>query len=371
MKTTHKEEIYIKQDPFTDKIFDDNSIFFDIETTGFSPAHTTCYLIGCARKNGSSVTVDQFFAESAEEEELIIRSFLDLIEPYQTIISFNGIGFDIPYLKAKCTQYSLDEKFRSFQYIDIFKLISKMKFLFKLENYKQKTVESFLGITRTDQYTGGDLINIYQEYVKFPDSKSRSLLLLHNYEDVLGMTDLIPLLSYMDFFQGNYAITGTEFCEYQDYKAEHKTEYIITMSLDCFVPKPVSCQTHGFYLNLSKDTAKLRVPVYHGELRFFYSNYKDYYYLPAEDIAIHKSVASFVDKEFRQKAKASNCYTRKEGEFLPQLSEIMKPAFRMECKDSISYFEISNDFSASDIMLRRYVEHILLAFFPTDTQSNP
>ena len=48
MKSTHKEELYIKQDPLTDLIFDDHSIFFDIETTGFSPASSTLYMIGCA-----------------------------------------------------------------------------------------------------------------------------------------------------------------------------------------------------------------------------------------------------------------------------------------------------------------------------------
>lgn len=39
MKTTHKEELYIKKDNLTDLLFDNQSIFFDIETTGFSPAH--------------------------------------------------------------------------------------------------------------------------------------------------------------------------------------------------------------------------------------------------------------------------------------------------------------------------------------------
>ena len=85
---------------------------------------------------------------------------------------------------------------------------------------------------------------------------------------------------------------------------------------------------------------------------------KDYYYLPKEDIAIHKSVASFVDKEYREKAKASNCYNRKEGEFLPQYEEIMHPEFRKEYKDKVRYFELTTDFISSDIMLRRYISHI-------------
>ena len=40
-------------------------------------------------------------------------------------------------------------------------------------------------------------------------------------------------------------------------------------------------------------------------LKYFYDNYKDYFYLPKEDTAIHKSVATYVDKDFRQKAKTA------------------------------------------------------------------
>lgn len=97
MKSTHKEELYIKQDPLTDLIFDDHSIFFDIETTGFSPATSTLYMIGCARKSGKYICVDQFFAENPGEECLILNAFLEVLNQYDTIISFNGVGFDIPF----------------------------------------------------------------------------------------------------------------------------------------------------------------------------------------------------------------------------------------------------------------------------------
>ena len=76
MKDTHKEELYIKQDPLTDQLFDEHSIFFDIETTGFSPATSSLYMIGCARRVGKYVCVDQFFAEKPEEENLARRSAL-------------------------------------------------------------------------------------------------------------------------------------------------------------------------------------------------------------------------------------------------------------------------------------------------------
>jgi hypothetical protein len=37
----------------------------------------------------------------------------------------------------------------------------------------------------------------------------------------------------------------------------------------------------------------------------------------------------------------------------------MSPEFRQQYKDPVSYFELSEDFRASDVMLRRYVAHIL------------
>ena len=76
-------------------------------------------------------------------------------------------------------------------------------------------------------------------------------------------------------------------------------------------------------------------------------------------MAIHKSVASYVDKDFRENARASNCYSRKSGAFLPQSESVMQPEVRKEYNDKISYFELTDDFCASDVMLRRYVDHIL------------
>jgi hypothetical protein len=76
-------------------------------------------------------------------------------------------------------------------------------------------------------------------------------------------------------------------------------------------------------------------------------------------MAVHKSVAAFVDKGYRENARAFNCYTRKTGEFLPQYDAIMSPSFKKEYKDKMSYFEITEDFLTSDVMLRRYVAHVL------------
>ena len=133
-------------------------------------------MIGCARRSGKYICCDQFFAEKPEEEKLVLSAFLEILKQYDTIISFNGIGFDVPYLKAKCDAFDLPEDFKDYSYLDIFKSVSEIKFLLKLPNYKQKTIEGFLGIAREDEQTGGELINVYRDYVKHPEEEKSRLL---------------------------------------------------------------------------------------------------------------------------------------------------------------------------------------------------
>ena len=358
MKHIQKEQLFSKENALTTDIFQEDCIFFDIETTGFSPTNSNIYLIGCLRRIDSRIIIDQFFAESKAEERVVLEQFIKLAASYKTMISFNGLGFDLPFIKAKCQFYNIIENLNNVSHIDIFKLVSQMKFLLKLPNYKQKTIEAFLDIEREDLYSGGELINIYDEYLENKSTQAEELLLLHNFEDVVGMLDLIPVLSYYQILHGAYETNDIETCTYTNYDGENGLELIITLTNKYIVPKRVSHQANDFYIIMNKDITKIRIPIYEGELRFFYPNYKDYFYLPVEDMAIHKSVASYVDKEYREKAKASNCYTRKEGKFLPQYDVIMNPLFKKDYKDKCGYFELTEDFITSDEMLNKYISQI-------------
>lgn len=341
------------------QVFTDDALFFDIETTGFSPATTQLYLIGCAKRCGDNMIIEQYFAESPEDEPTILSCFLKLLEDYQTLITFNGIGFDIPYIKAKCDSYHLKENFSEKDYIDLFKIVSSLKFLLKLPNYKQKTIECFLGIDREDVFDGGQLINVYQEYVRHPSEYQMYFLKQHNYEDVLGMLDLLPVMSYFNLLKGGYTLDSVESNVYTDYDGQPQKELIFSFTNDVPVPKRVSYGYHEFYLTCNGKDSKLSVKLYDGTLKYFFENYRDYYYLPDEDIAIPKDVASSVDKAYRKNATASTCYTKKTSIFLPQYETVVKPAFQKERKDKISYFELTDEFIDSGLMMHDYIDHIL------------
>ena len=76
------------------------SLFFDIETTGFSPDSSFLYLIGVLRRAKNGWLVTQWLGQSPQDEALILRSFKSrgrLLPPDH----FNGTTFDLPYLKKK------------------------------------------------------------------------------------------------------------------------------------------------------------------------------------------------------------------------------------------------------------------------------
>ena len=73
MKTIVHEIPYSPASNLDEEIFTASSVFFDIETTGFSPAHTSLYLIGCAYHIEQMLYIKQFFAETPEEESRLWR----------------------------------------------------------------------------------------------------------------------------------------------------------------------------------------------------------------------------------------------------------------------------------------------------------
>lgn len=277
-----------------------NSLF-DIETTGFSAARTSLYLIGCAARKENLLIVDQFFAETPADESDVLHAFLDYLQNFDTIITFNGIGFDIPYLTNKCQKYKIPEPFSAYEYVDIYKMISGFRFLFALPNLKQKTVEQFIGLEREDAYNGGELIDVYKACQKNPDKKLISLLKQHNYEDVIDMPKLLSVLSYVKLFEGAFNVTSICANESVSYDGKPCREILFSMQNIFPVPKRVSCHYEDFHLVVDTDQTTLCVRLYTGELKYFLSDYKNYWYLPEEDLAIPSSLAASIPKERRKK----------------------------------------------------------------------
>jgi uncharacterized protein YprB with RNaseH-like and TPR domain len=360
MKTYDNELTFQPADYPLHEIYDLGTVLFvDIETTGFSAKTSALYEIGCIYFENNQPRLVQYFAEHPNEEVQILTAFFTLCENHSILIHYNGNTFDLPFMKAKAAQYGLAHPFDRMEGIDIFQRVSPYKKILGLENCKQKTVEQFLGIDREDLYNGGQLIAVYQEYCKTPTKDAEDLLILHNRDDMKGMLKLLPILTYADIFLQPFRVVKVQSNHYADENGNGRDEVLMKIRFFAPFPKPIAMNKADCYFSASKTEGFLKVPLYHEEMKYFYSNYKDYYYLPVEDVALHKSVASFVDKEHRRQAKASNCYTRKESLYLPQWDILFTPIFKRSYEDKLCFFELTEEMKKQPEVFRQYALHIL------------
>lgn len=337
----------------------DEILFIDIETTGFLSSSSSIYMIGCAFYKDSNWCIKQFFAQSPDEESSILEAFFDFAKSFNFIIQFNGNTFDLPFIKNKAEKYGLTNIIDGLDGIDIYRRINTYKSFLKIEDCKLKTIEEYLGIQRDDIYNGGELISVYKEYVNSRDFDLYQSLILHNADDMKGMLEVLPVLSYFDLFNTPLTATKVSASTYQDVNGITRKELLIHISFASALPVPISFMGKGCHFKAVGNTGTLIVPIYEEELKFFYANYKDYYYLPIEDTALHKSIATYVDKEFREQAKASNCYTRKISSYLPQWIVLVEPFFKREYDSTDLFFELTDEIKSNRKLFSEYASHIL------------
>jgi len=351
-----KNDLNITLDyPLEKKFPLDTTVLFDIETTGFSPDYCALYLIGCTYfEHGGWHTVQWFADEKDSACEIdILEHFFKFLEHFKTLITFNGSTFDMPFLLKKCKHYGLTYSFEAFMHFDIYRTIRPYKQFLGIESMKLKYIEAFLGFRRDDQFSGKDLILVYQKYLITGDQRLYQFLILHNFEDIKGMLDILPILSYSDIFNETFKSADGEL----------NSHFVnLCLKTDFFIPMPLTKATDYFTLTASAYKVEISIPLINETLKFFYDDPKNYYYLPKEDLAIHKSVGQFVDKDFRQKATAANCYIKKTGAYLPQFDLGLTPAFKHFHNDKVSYFQIEAARLNDSSFMMKYAKD-LFSFF--------
>lgn len=339
-------------------------LVFDIETTGLSPKVSSLYLIGALwfDPEDKQFHTRQWFADDYISEKEILSSFYSFLQNFTTLVHYNGSGFDIPYMEKKYLEHSLPSPFESIRSLDIYREIRSLKSLFQVPNLKLFTVEKLTGFLRKDILTGKDCIETYSQFMQkkyFKDEtmeQEKEKLLLHNFEDIIGTYYSAQLL----FYKCGYLIsTGI-----QPLSVLEEDHFLsITLPAPCTFPFPAGQETESFTIGFEDDQMILRILLCRGIFYHFFQNYKDYFYLPAEDTAIHKSVGTYVDKQFREPAKASNCYIKKEGIFLAVPSSFSRenlPLFRKEYKARQNYV-LWDEKTKQDSSLLEEILHSLLS----------
>ena len=405
-------------------------LFFDIETTGLSARSAGLYLIGIltytadasiAKDSNIAVSSDeadisvpsalsaastptshitaspdrsepkaaghwtllQYFCEDVADEPAVLQAFFELLRTKKILISYNGDGFDIPFLRHMVEQYGLrtprphhstalhdcadcpgtdrsaiDDtrplySFDTVESFDLFKKFRPLKHLLGLPDLKLKSCERFLGIDREDRFTGGELIEVYFEWQKTKAPALLDTLLLHNAEDIANLPNLLPLLRYRSLPHSDFQLRAHE----RDECTIH-LHYLSALTL----PKPMDLRGDFWALHAEGSAVELYVQLFEGERKLFFADFEHYYYLPAEDQVIHQSLAEFVDRSARKKACARNCYQRVSGCFLPECSEVYTPALRAEYRDKLRYAQYSDTLFDDEAKAVTYLKSFLAVY---------
>ncbi len=342
--------------------------FIDIETTGLKRDATILYLIGCGYYERENFCIIQWFNDDGVSEPAMLLALQDFLTKHPApLFTFNGESFDIPYLNRHYELNGMDYRLNLTGSLDLYRMLRPFQALLHLPGGKQKDWEHFLDIDREDQYNGGQLIGIYKKYLMKKEPELLNLLLLHNMEDIRGMETLLPLTAYGALLDGQFTLE--RFTVFTDVSSA-KTYPHLTAVCQLETPLPEvlragadfsdgSCSLADGLLadvggdgviglsavNIDGQKMLLTIPVFRGTLKYFYPDYKNYFYLPEEDRAIHKSVGCYVDSQFREKAKPSTCYIRKDGLFLPFFPEQKYKGIRTSQKsyaDSLTLYK--NDY---------------------------
>lgn len=343
-----------------------DTLLFDIETTGLSADTSYLYLIGAVYLEEGTPMLIQWFCDEYSEEKEVLSSFRDFIKPFIRLVHYNGTGFDIPYLNKKFKRHCLSYFINSEGTTDIYKLLLPFKKHTNFPDFKQKTLEQCAGFLRTDTFSGGDLTEVYAAFTgkyrlatltgKTEEADAlRHVMLLHNHDDLIGLFYLYNKTRLTDFYAGSLQPSVI--------KMEQGVLYTFDFPL---LPFPLSFMQNDCVFTVTEKETDLLLPFYHGELKYFFKDYKNYYYLKYEDTAVHISVAEWVDKDAKEKCKPATAYQKKAGTFLalpfhkPEQKEELAdlPLFYREYKAMPAYVEYSEELACSAEFL-----HVCFEFF--------
>ena len=195
-------------------------LFFDIETDGLSHKNKII-IIGMILHDPiaeKSILVQLFNDDYQSEKELLL-AFKEICDQHDTdyYISFNGHSFDIPFMNARFLHFHIQHQMIKSANIDLLKVAKKNLDLLKISDFKLKTIEQYVGISRNDTISGKDSILLYQAYIETKSSQVRDSILLHNYDDILNMVPLLKITQGISNYKPYYFYLNNIKCYLKTY----------------------------------------------------------------------------------------------------------------------------------------------------------
>lgn len=204
-----------------------NDMVLDIETTGFSPDYNTISIIGYISYIGNSFYLTQIFSEWGDDKGLL-EAFLEDLSPDHRLLSFNGEGFDLPFIKKRLETQGLGGDLSN-DSLDLYRYLRQNKVFSPYPVLGQKKLEAYYGLERESDLDGKKAVDLYKNYLAQADPEIRSKLLYYNYLDVYLLEKLFAIYNEV---QDKKKIQVHDFYFYLDHLDLKKDKLGLTLSTD-------------------------------------------------------------------------------------------------------------------------------------------
>ena len=164
-------------------------LFLDIETAGLS-ANTYLFLVGMMYANGDGFHVEQVFARDYTEEKGVLLHVYETMQRFDTIVTYNGASFDIPFIRTRMAVHRIPE-LPPVGSVDLLHA-SRRVFREVLPNCRLVTVEKHLrGAGRVDDIPSRFIPRAYHEFVRTKDARIMRNVAYHNRMDLFTMAVIL------------------------------------------------------------------------------------------------------------------------------------------------------------------------------------
>ncbi len=182
-------------------------VFLDTETTGLSQSvGTFAFMVGVGVIEKGQFHLRQYFLRNPGEEQAMLLDLANFIEPYPVLVSYNGIGFDVPILSNRYKLYRLPHPLKQKNHIDLLKLARRL-WRFQYNDRSLKSIETnVLKFHRGDEEIPGWMVpDMYRDYIKTGNIHPMQGVFYHNAIDIVSLGALLDVVNEIFIESNDYS----------------------------------------------------------------------------------------------------------------------------------------------------------------------
>ncbi|WP_425539837.1 ribonuclease H-like domain-containing protein [Microaceticoccus formicicus] len=170
-------------------------IVLDIETTGFSAINNMITILGYIMydEDEHNFNFHQYFAESIEDEKILLLNLVQSIKESHKILTFNGMRFDIPFIEKRFEYHNIEFSLKDIYQIDLYVYLKNNKIFTDIPATNQKQLELLMGLKRPFKMDGRIAVDHYKEYLRTGNPELYQKMSLYNKLDVLYLAELFVI----------------------------------------------------------------------------------------------------------------------------------------------------------------------------------